>query len=172
MKKQNGGISAEGRTPPPAENRFRKGRSGNPTGRPKGSISISGLTRKVAVKKHSVRLEGKACKVTMLELLILKLNRMAASGQPGVARLINWLRSQTEPHEAEVAAGGFLLAPAAMTSEEFMAEMEARDAGKVEPGTEINIDTEESLKVARGEASPLGEALRSFNEKYGAGPAI
>jgi hypothetical protein len=61
----------------------------------------------------------------MLELLILKLNGMAASGHPGAARLINWLRAQTEPSDAEVEEGGFLLVPAAVTPEEFTAEMEA-----------------------------------------------
>src|SRR5258705_9671598 len=96
MKMPHSGTSAEGRNPPPAEKRFRKGRSGNPAGRPKGSVSRSGLTRKVALKKHSVRIDGKPRRVTTLELLILKLNSMAASGQPGAASLINWLRLQTE----------------------------------------------------------------------------
>ncbi len=172
MQKQNSGISAEGRSPPPDEKRFRKGRSGNPAGRPKGSISLSGLTRKVALKKHSVRIEGKPRRLTTLELLILKLNGMAASGQPGAARLINWLRSQTETPEVESAQGGFLLVPAPATPEEFMAEMEALDAGKLEPGTFVDIKTEEFLKAARGEPSPLGEALRSFHRKYGAGQPL
>ena len=88
---QNSGTSAEGRNPPPAEKRFRKGRSGNPAGRPKGSISLSGLTRKVARKKHSVLIDGKPSRLSMLELLILKVNALAASGQPGAASLINWL---------------------------------------------------------------------------------
>ena len=102
MQKQHSGISAEGRTPPPAESWFRKGRSGNPAGRPKGSISLRAITRKVALKKHSVRIPGKPRRINMLELLILKLNAMAASGHPGAASLINWLRSQTEPSEGIV----------------------------------------------------------------------
>ena len=47
-----------------------------------------------------------------------------------------------------------------------MAEEEARNAGKVEPGTEINIESEEFMKAVRGEPSPLGEALLSFHKKY------
>jgi hypothetical protein len=172
MKKQNSGVSADGRTPPPAESWFRNGRSGNPTGRPKGSISLSRITRKVALKKHSLRIEGKPRRLTTLELVILKLKGIAASGHPRAVSLISWLRAQIEPSDAGQAQGGFLLAPAPVTPEEFMAEMEALDAGKLEPGTFVDIKTEEFLKAARGEPSPLGEALRSFHKKYGAGPPL
>jgi Family of unknown function (DUF5681) len=168
MEKSAEGASAAGRTPPPAESQFRKGRSGNPAGRPKGSISLHRITRKVALQKHLVTIDGKPCRVTALELLILKLKAMAASGHPGAAAQINWLRSQTELSESDVAIGGFLIAPAPVTPVEFMAEEEARNAGKVEPGTEINIESEEFLKAVRGEVSPLGEALCAFYKKYNA----
>jgi hypothetical protein len=172
MQKRNSGTSAEGRTPPPDESKFRKGRSGHPAGRPKGSISLSRLTRKVALKKHRVRIDGKPRNVTMFDLQILKLKGLAATGQAEAAALLNWLRSQTGLSDAESAEGGFLLVPADVTPEEFMAEIEACYVGKIEPGTEVDVKTEEFLKAARGEPSPLGEALRSFYAKYGAGPAL
>ena len=172
MKGQNGGISAEGRTRPPPKNQFRKGRSGNPAGRPKGSIDRSNLTRKVAQKKHRVFIEGKACKVSTLDLLIRKTQAMAANGHVAAARLLNWLRSGIEPSDEEVAEGGFLLVAEALSGEEFLAQEEARTAGMVEPGTETSVKAEEFLKAVRGEASPLGEALQSFYRKYGAGPAL
>lgn len=168
MKQESSGISAEGRMPPPTEKQFTKGQSGNPAGRPKGSISLSRLTRKVAAKKHRVRIDGKIRSVSGLELLITKAKLMAASGQPGAAVLINWLRAQTEQSGGETALGGFLLAPPLLTSEEFMAQEEVRNSGKVEPGTEINIESEELVKAACGKPSPLGEALRAFHSKYGA----
>jgi Family of unknown function (DUF5681) len=172
MQKQNSDISAEGRTPPPTESRFQKGRSGNPAGRPKGSTSLCGITRKVALKKHSVRIEGKRRRITTLELLILKTNALAASGQPGAASLINWLRFQIDPSDVDSAQGKFALLPASMTTEEFVAKEEARNAGKLEPGTFVDVKAEEFLKAAGGEASPLGEALLAFHKKYGAGPAL
>ena len=171
MQKQNSGTSAEGRIPPPAESRFRKGRSGNPTGRRKGSVSLSRITRKVALKQHSVAIDGKPRRLTTLELLIFKLNGMAATGNPGAARLINWLRSQTEPSEASSGAKIALVA-APLTLEEFMAQEEVRNAGKLEPGTFVDVKAEEFLKAVRGEPSPLGEALESFHKKYGAGHAL
>jgi hypothetical protein len=169
---QNSGRSAKGRTAPPPESQFRKGQSGNPAGRPKGSISINGLTRKVAQKKHRVFIEGKPRRVTTLDLLILKTQAMAASGHVAAARLMNWVRSETQPSDEEIAEGGFLLVPEVMTAEEFIAKEEARTSQMVEPGTEINIATEEFLKACRGEPSPLGEALCAFHKKYGAGPAL
>ena len=162
MRKKTKGISAAGRTPPPPENRFPKGRSGNPAGRPKGSISLDRITRKVALQTHLVPIEGKPSKLTALELVVLKLTGMAASGHPGAAALINWLRSETELSEPDTAEWGFLLVLEIPTVEEFLAQEEARNAGKVEPGTEINIESDEFVKAVRGEASPLGEALRSF----------
>jgi hypothetical protein len=168
MKQESSGISAEGRTPPPTEKQFPKGRSGYPAGRPKGSISRSRLTRKVAGKKHRVRIDGKIRSVSGFELLITKAKLMAARGQPSAAVLINWLIAQTEHPGGETAIGGFLLAPAPVTPEEFAAQEEARCANKVEPGTEICIESEEFSKAASGKPSPLGEALLAFHSKYGA----
>jgi hypothetical protein len=172
MKKQSSGILAEGRIPPPAEKRFLKGRSGNLAGRPKGSIGRSRITRKVMRKKHSVHVQGKLRRLTTLELLILKAQAMAASGHPGAASLINWLRSEIEPPELDSAEGGFALVPAAVTPEEFEAQAAAGNAGKLEPGTFVDVKSEEYMKAVRGEPSPLGEALRAFNKKYGAGPPL
>lgn len=172
MKNRDSGVSAEGRSPPPPEKRFKKGRSGNPAGRPKGSISLEVITRKVAHKKHKVLIDGRYRSLTTFELLIEKTKAMAASGHPGAAGQLSWLRSQIEPSNTEVAPGGFFLVPEPMSTEELITKEEIRTGGMVEPGTEINIEHEEFIKAARGEASPLGEALRSFREKYAPGPAL
>ena len=119
-------------------------------------------------RKARSRCNGKMRRTTLLELLILKAQAMAAGGHPGAAAQINWLRAQTAQSDTDIAIGGFLLAPAPLTPEEFMAKEEARNAGKVEPGTEIDVESEEFLKAARREPSPLGEALQAFHQKYGA----
>ena len=111
MEKPGSGTSAEGRTPPPPEKRFPKGRSGNPAGRPKGAISLSLLTRKVALKKHRVPIDGKTRRITLLELLIFKARAMAAGGHPGAAAQINWLRAQIAQSDADLAIGGFTFGP-------------------------------------------------------------
>jgi hypothetical protein len=167
MRKSYSGASAEGRAPPPVESQFLKGKSGNPRGRPKGAISLARLTRKVAVKKHNVLVEGKAKKLSLLELVVSTLQQMAANGQPGAVSLIAKLRLIVIPSDGD--EGGYMLAPAPLTSEEFSEAEKVRMANAVEPGTETNIATEEFLKAARGEPSALGQALQEFHRKYGAG---
>jgi Family of unknown function (DUF5681) len=165
MKNQYNGASAEGRVPPPEEYRIPKGKSGNYKGRPKGSVSRMRLTRKVANTKHRAVIDGLPQRRTLLELIILKIQAMAFTGNAGAATLMNDLWGLVA--EPELGEGGFLLAPAELTQEEWIAKVEARNAKAVEPGTEYNVETEEFLKAARGEPSPLGEALIVFHKKYG-----
>jgi hypothetical protein len=164
MSKVHSGTSAEGRIPPPANRRFRKGNSGNPQGRPKGSVSLDGLTRKFALKKQVVKIGGKRQKLSRLEIVVLKLTALAASGKPAAARLTHELRSLSSPREPDQPYG-VLLAPAQTTPEAFIAEQEELNKHRVEPGTEVNIENEEFMKAVRGELSPLGEALLAFHRK-------
>ena len=171
MSKTSDGASAEGRVPPPAKTQFRKGRSGNPRGRPKGAVSIERLTRNFALRAQAVTISGKPERLSRLEIAILKLKALAATGKPAAAALLNQLRGVIAPKEPE-RKGGFLIVPATATSiEEFLAEEEERNKHRVEPGTEVNVEAEEFLKAARGEPSPLGEALLAFHRKYRATPS-
>lgn len=165
MHSKYNGVSADGRVPPPEEYRIPKGKSGNYKGRPRGSVSLAKLTCKVANTKYRAVIDGVSQRRTLLELVILKTQALALNGNPGAAALMKdlWgLVIGPEPVE-----GRFLLVPASLTAEEFMAEEEARNAEAVEPGTVVNVKTEEFLKAVRGEPSPLGEALHAFYMKYG-----
>ena len=166
MSKPSDGASAEGRLPPPAMTQFRKGTSGNPRGRPKGAVSIERLTRNFALKAQAVTMSGKPQRLSRLEIAIFKLKAVAAAGKPAAAALLNQLRGITAPKEPEQGRA-FLFVRAPLTAEEWIAEVEAANKDKVEPGTELNVEAEEFLKAARGEPSPLGEALLAFHRKYG-----
>ena len=76
-----------GRKPPPAEHQFLKGTSGNKKGRPKGSVDLKKLTRKVAQKKHAVKVDGKIVRKTLLQLVIESTVREAATGAPSMVAL-------------------------------------------------------------------------------------
>jgi hypothetical protein len=164
VSKTPNGASAEGRVPPPTKTRFRKGSSGNPRGRPKGAVSLETMTRDFALKTQTVTVFGKPERMTRLQIAILKLKALAANGKPAAVTLHDHVRDivTAKGHE-----GGVLVVPAAASSvEEFVAEMRERDKDKVEPGTEVNVESEEFLKAVRGEPSPLGEAMRAFERKY------
>ena len=160
------GVSAEGRLPPPKEYRIPKGKSGNYKGRPKGSASPTKLVRKVANTRCPVLIDGMSQRRTLLELVILKVQAMALNGHAGAVVLMKDLFGLAIP-PAPPEGCGFLLVPAPISMEEFMAEVEARNTKAREPGTYVNVKAEEFMKAAKGEPSPLGEALHAFYTKYG-----
>src|SRR5882757_1049863 len=109
-----------GRKPPPAEYHFLKGTTGNKKGRPKGSIDIKKLTRKVANKKHAVRVDGRIVWKPLLQLVIESLVREMAAGKPSMVALNAAIRAKVCATEEQV--GGFLMVPAAVSVEEHLAE--------------------------------------------------
>jgi len=65
---------------PPEHTRFKKGKSGNPRGRPKKQDDIYTLLQRVL--KRKVRLKGADRKMPIREALIRKLRDLALSGDP------------------------------------------------------------------------------------------
>lgn len=63
---------------PPVHSRFKKGRSGNPRGRPKKPEDIYSQMQKVL--KRKVKLSDSTQRMTMKEALIYKLRELALSG--------------------------------------------------------------------------------------------
>lgn len=163
------GVSAKGRLPPPEEYRIPKGKSGNYKGRPRGSISLTKLVQKVANTKYRVLIDGVPRRETLRDLIILKIEALALSGNAGAAALMKDLFGLAVPPDPPEGCG-FLVAPASLSPEEFIARVNARKTDAREPGTFVNVKTEEFLKTARGEYSPLGEALHAFEVKFGTLP--
>ena len=155
-----------GRKPPPAEHRFLKGISGNKTGRPVGSVDLKKLTRKVAQKKHAVKVNGQIVRKTLLQLVVESMVRQAATGAPSMVALNAEIRAKVSPGQDKL-EGGILLAPAELSREEFIAQEEARNANAQDPTTYVNRNAEEMCEAARGVYSPPGEVLLAFHKRWG-----
>lgn len=159
------GASAPGRKPPPEETRFTKGQSGNPAGRPKGAVTISGITRKFASQKLSFEVSGRRQRLARLDIVLRQLVALAASGSAAAAEELHKLRTRVAPREADTKEA-VLLVPEILMEQEWIARQEKRNKDKVEPGTAINFDAEEFIKAARGEPTVYGEVRLAHYRKY------
>lgn len=82
---------------PPKESQFKKGRSGNPKGRPKQrptQLSEGVLFRKVAWECVPIEIEGCREMIPRWQLYLRKIYTMALAGNHGAVRLLDQLRRQ------------------------------------------------------------------------------
>jgi hypothetical protein len=79
---------------PPEATRFKKGRSGNPRGRPKGSLNLAtDLTAELG-ERITIREDGKPRRVTKQRALIKSLLAKALQGDPRAAGTLLALRAR------------------------------------------------------------------------------
>jgi hypothetical protein len=78
---------------PPKHAQFRKGRSGNPKGRPKGAKNVMTILHEALSEKASVRQGDKARKLSKVEIMIRQLVNKAATGDlKAVQTIMNLMR--------------------------------------------------------------------------------
>jgi hypothetical protein len=73
---------------PPQSTRFKKGVSGNPKGRPKGSLNVATVFMKTLREKVVINENGQRRKVSKLEAAVKQLVNKAASGDQRSMRLL------------------------------------------------------------------------------------
>lgn len=65
---------------PPAAHQFKKGKSGNPRGRPKGAKGKRQIVEKVLLERHDVVEHGRKVQYTTLELILIMLRDKSFEG--------------------------------------------------------------------------------------------
>jgi uncharacterized protein DUF5681 len=106
MSKDDAGKGGYGRAP--SDNRFKPGRSSNPSGRPKGARSLRSDFHKVLKKRVRIREGGKSRYARRQEVILLKLRAKALQGHPKAASqlLAMWAKREfrdTPPTHLNVA---------------------------------------------------------------------
>ena len=77
MRDNNGPV---GYRKPPAKSRFQPGQSGNPQGRPKGSLNVATVLMKTLREKVVINENGSRKTITKFEAALKQLVNQAASG--------------------------------------------------------------------------------------------
>ena len=83
---------------PPKHTRFKKGQSGNPNGRPKGTLNMATVLERTLREKMVINESGRRRTVTKLEAAIKQLANKATSGELKALQLLAALVRSAEEH--------------------------------------------------------------------------
>jgi hypothetical protein len=86
-KSKQSGTYDVGYKKPPRATQFKRGQSGNPKGRPKGSKNFGSHVASTFARKISVHERGKERRISMAEAILLKLTAKAIAGDMTATRL-------------------------------------------------------------------------------------
>lgn len=98
MAKGDGYTVGRGR--PPRASQFKPGRSGNPSGRPKGSLGVNAIIAKALAEKVVVTENGQRREISKLEAAAKQLANQAAGGNHQSAKLLLGMLAQAEDRSA------------------------------------------------------------------------
>ena len=91
-KKQKPVSGAVGRGNPPKHTRFRKGISGNPKGRPKGSKNLTTYLMEAARDQVVATVGGKPRRISKIQATAMQLSTKAAGGdQNAMNKFLDWM---------------------------------------------------------------------------------
>lgn len=134
---------------PPREAQWKKGQSGNPKGKPKGTKSVSATFRKAGLEKVEVRVRGRTRTMTRLDLIVARIVEEAAKGDRKAAELaLRYLapalpEELLKPHDVEPAAEDLAIL------ENFLSLREVAETLRTEQARAAEIRTERDAREAR-----------------------
>ena len=103
---------------PPKEHQFKKGKSGNPKGRPKGAQGRASVARKVLWEQHVVNENDRSVSRSTIELILLTLRQLAFAGNNRAFKVIEKLAAEFDPQKPKNRAGR-LVVPGRLTPESW-----------------------------------------------------
>ena len=122
---------AVGYRKPPMKRRFKK--SGNSKGRPTGSKNRKTIVKAVANEMHTLIEDGKRRRRSTLDLVLLRLRNLALEGKNDRAfEELHRLIKAYQPQETNDDVG-YLVVPAEMTREEWVAEQMEKNKHRKRP---------------------------------------
>jgi hypothetical protein len=86
---------------PPERSRFKKGRSGNPKGRPRKKPDLYSELTKVLREKITITIDGQQEKVTVQHALLRRLRDQALRGEPWAGKLLQKVVTALPESESE-----------------------------------------------------------------------
>src|SRR5260370_26442380 len=156
QRKNKDGDYEVGFGKPPRHTRFRKGHSGNPKGRPRGSRNASTLLDEALKERVVVSENGRRRKVTKLEAILTQLVNKAAQGDHRATQLL--LAHQIpkiEEHEASRSASAerLPLPPPASVEERRTRDLEIakilREAGLFDETAGVSDTNPDALALVK-----------------------
>ena len=87
---------------PPEHTRFKKGQSGNPQGRPKGTLNLATVLSKILREKVVINEHGQRKVVTKLEAAVKQLVNKSAAGDLAALRQLSALVQSAEEQALQV----------------------------------------------------------------------
>lgn len=100
---------------PPQHSKFKKGKSGNPKGRPKGSKSLASALQAIFEQKVGVAMNGKSTRVPVIQALLARAVATALKGDVPTLKLTLALYEAAYPaandNESPSTGSSFQLSP-------------------------------------------------------------
>ena len=89
---------------PPEDRRFKTGRSGNPRGRPKGTLNLATVLERTLRERVVINENGRRKTITKLQAALKQLTNKAASGELKAVQLLATLVRSAEERALQAAA--------------------------------------------------------------------